>query len=130
MDQVDAVLENFAVHDDAKLLQLADIIIESTMGKVDVAHALHMHDHLLDTGAMDAGPDRMQCLHAYFHDWIELELAKRYAWSCIGVSQDLGTVSDGHERLGFLVSSHKESLAFVTTWFGGFAKWLISPTVL
>ena len=77
LDQVDAVIDSFTVNDPAKLLQCSKVIVASIVDKIDVKHALGMYYHLADT---DTGnTDRLQCVYDYFNNWIELELAKRYA---------------------------------------------------
>ena len=44
-------------------------------------HALDMYDYLDEIGVLDniKSKDRLQCLYNYFYNWIELELATRYA---------------------------------------------------
>jgi hypothetical protein len=81
LDQVDAAVENFTMHDPHKLLELSRVIVHSIIDKIDVLHALDYYHHLKDTGQLDnnESSDRIQCLYDYFNDWTELELAKRYA---------------------------------------------------
>ena len=79
LDQVDAGMENFTMEE--RVLQFAKVVVNSCMGRIDVMHALDMHDHLHDIGALDniKCKDRLQCLYEYFFQWVELELAVRYA---------------------------------------------------
>ena len=79
--QVDAGIENFTILEsgEGKLLEFAKVVVNSVVGKIDVAHALDYYGYLQDTGELRTGKDRITCLQEYFYNWIELELAKRYA---------------------------------------------------
>jgi hypothetical protein len=77
MDQVDAGIENFTL--EGKVLEFAKIVVNSVVGKIDVSHALDYFYHLQDTGELRPGKDRIICLIEYFVQWVELELARRYA---------------------------------------------------
>lgn len=83
LHQVDAVVENFTMNDPQKLLELAKVIVSSIVDKIDVKHALGMYYHMVeqavDKNTWMSSPDRLQCVYDYFNNWIELELAKRYA---------------------------------------------------
>ena len=81
LDQVDAALENFTMHDPHKLLELSRVIVVSVINKIDASHALHCYHHLQHTGQLqhDASANWMQCLHDHFNHCTELELATRYA---------------------------------------------------
>jgi hypothetical protein len=83
LDQVDAVVENFTVNDPQKLLECSKVIVSSIVDKIDVKHALGMYYHMVeqavDKNTWMSSPDRLQCVYDYFNNWIELELAKRYA---------------------------------------------------
>ena len=83
LDQVDAAVEQFTVHDPEKLLSLSKVIVSSIINRIDVAHALGMYYHIveqaIDKNTWTSSPDRLQCIYDYFNNWIELELAKRYA---------------------------------------------------
>jgi len=80
LDQVDVVVEQFTVYDPHKLLDLSKVIVSSIIDKIDVAHALGMYYHIAATkDTVSAPEDRLQCVYDHFNDWIELELAKRYA---------------------------------------------------
>jgi len=81
MDQVDAGIENFTILEsgEGKLLEFCKVVVNSVVGKIDVSHALDYHGHLQDTGALQPGKDRIVCLIEYFVQWVELELARRYA---------------------------------------------------
>ena len=79
--QVDAGIENFAILEsgEGKLLEFAKVVVNSVIGKIDVSHALDYYGYLQDTGELRTGKDRITCLTDYFYQWIELELARRYA---------------------------------------------------
>lgn len=77
MDQVDAGIENFTL--DGKVLEFAKVVVNSVVGKIDVSHALDYYGYLQDTGELRPGKDRITCLIEYFIQWVELELARRYA---------------------------------------------------
>ena len=77
MDQVDAGIENFTL--EGKVLEFAKIVVNSVVGKIDVSHALDYFYHLQDTGELRPGKDRIICLIEYLVQWVELELARRYA---------------------------------------------------
>jgi len=77
MDQVDAGIENFAL--EGKVLEFAKVVVNSVVGKIDVSHALDYFYHLQDTGELRPGKDRIICLIEYLVQWVELELARRYA---------------------------------------------------
>jgi len=77
MDQVDAGIENFTL--EGKVLEFAKIVVNSVVGKIDVCHALDYFYHLQDTGEIRPGKDRIICLIEYLVQWVELELARRYA---------------------------------------------------
>lgn len=77
MDQVDAGIENFTL--DGKVLEFAKVVVNSVVGKIDVSHALDYYAYLQDTGDLRVGKDRIACLIEYFVQWVELELATRYA---------------------------------------------------
>jgi hypothetical protein len=77
LDQVDAIVESFTVNDPVKLLGCSKVIVASIVDKIDIKHALGMYYHI--TSSKDTLEDRLQCVYDYFNDWIELELAKRYA---------------------------------------------------
>jgi len=80
LNQVDAVVENFTMNDPQKLLDLSKVIVSSIVDKIDVAHVLGMYYHIAATvDTVSAPEDRLQCVYDYFNNWIELELAKRYA---------------------------------------------------
>jgi hypothetical protein len=83
LDQVDVAVEQFTVYDAHKLLDLSKVIVSSIIDKIDVAHVLSMYYHIVEQAADKeswvSSPDRLQCVYDYFNDWIELELAKRYA---------------------------------------------------
>jgi hypothetical protein len=83
LDQVDVAVEQFTVHDAHKLLSLSKVIVSSIVNKIDVTHALGIYYHLveqaIDKNTWISSPDRLQCVYDYFNNWIELELAKRYA---------------------------------------------------
>jgi len=77
MDQVDAGIENFTL--EGKVLEFAKVVVNSVVGKIDVSHALDYFYHLQDTGELRPGKDRIICLIEYLVQWVELELARRYA---------------------------------------------------
>ena len=80
LHQVNAVVENFTMNDPEKLLELSKVIVSSIVDKIDVKHALGMYYHIAATeDTVPAPEDRLQCVYDYFNEWIELELAKRYA---------------------------------------------------
>ena len=81
MDQVDAAIENFSVLEcgEGKLLEFCKVVVNSVVGKIDVSHALDYFYHLQDTGHLRPGKDRIICLIEYFNQFVELELARRYA---------------------------------------------------
>ena len=79
LDQVDAGMAGFTI--ESQVLQFARVVVNACVGKMDVQHALDMHDHLQETGALQNMPctDRLQHVYDYYHQWMELELATRYA---------------------------------------------------
>ena len=79
--QVDAGMEHFTMLESAegKVLEFCKVIVNSVVGKIDVAHALDYYAYLQDTGHLPLGKDRIACLQEYFYAWIELQLARRYA---------------------------------------------------
>ena len=79
--QVDAGIENFTILEsgEGRLLEFAKVVVNSVIGKIDVSHALDYYGYLQDTGVLRPGKDRITCLIEYFVQWIELELATRYA---------------------------------------------------
>ena len=79
--QVDAGIENFTILEsgEGRLLEFAKVVVNSVIGKIDVSHALDYYGYLQDTGVLRTGKDRITCLLEYFYQWIELELAKRFA---------------------------------------------------
>ena len=83
LDQVDAVVENFTMNDPQKLLECSKVIVSSIIDKIDVAHVLGIYycivDEAVDKETWVSSPDRLQCVYDYFNQWVELELAKRYA---------------------------------------------------
>lgn len=83
LDQVDVVVEQFTVYDPHKLLDLSKVIVSSIIDKIDVAHVLGMYYHMVEQAADKntwmSSADRLQCVYDHFNEWIELELAKRYA---------------------------------------------------
>jgi len=83
LHQVDTVVENFAANDPQKLLECSKVIVSSIVDKIDVKHALSMYYHIVkqaaDKESWTSSPDRLQCVYDHFNNWIELELAKRYA---------------------------------------------------
>jgi hypothetical protein len=81
MDQVDAGIENFTLIEsgEGKVLEFCKVVVNSVVGKIDVAHALDYYGYLQDTGDLRVGKDRIACLIEYFVQWVELELARRYA---------------------------------------------------
>jgi len=83
LDQVDGAVESFTLLESGEkpLLEFSRVVVASIIGKIDVAHALNIYHHLYETGKLDDldTKDRIQCLYDHFNDWIELELAKRYA---------------------------------------------------
>jgi hypothetical protein len=80
LDQVDAAIEQFTVYDPHKLLDLSKVIVSSIIDKIDVAHVLGMYYHIAATQDTVSSPeDRLQCVYDHFNEWVELELAKRYA---------------------------------------------------
>lgn len=81
MDQVDAGMENFAIAEagEVKLLEFTRVVVDAIVGKMDVQHAVCYCHHLQLHGALDSSLDQLTALHHYFYDWIELQLATRYA---------------------------------------------------
>ena len=83
LDQVDVIVENFTMNDPQKLLECSKVIVTSIVDKIDIKHALGMYYHMVeqavDKNTWMSSPDRLQCVYDYFNNWIELELAKRYA---------------------------------------------------
>jgi hypothetical protein len=83
LHQVDVIVESFAANDPVKLLECSKVIVASIVDKIDVKHALGMYYHIVEQAAdkesWTSSPDRLQCIYDYFNDWIQLELAKRYA---------------------------------------------------
>jgi hypothetical protein len=83
LHQVNVVVENFTANDPIKLLECSKVIVSSIVDKIDVKHALGMYYHMVeqavDKNVWMSSPDRLQCVYDYFNNWIELELAKRYA---------------------------------------------------
>ena len=83
LDQVDVAVEQFTVYDPHKLLDLSKVIVSSIIDKIDVAHVLSMYywivEQAIDKNTWTSSPDRLQCIYDYFNEWVELELAKRYA---------------------------------------------------
>jgi len=80
LDQVNVIVENFTVNDPVKLLECSKVVVSSVVDKIDIKHALGMYYHIAATvDTLSAPEDRLQCVYDYFNDWIELELAKRYA---------------------------------------------------
>ena len=79
--QVDAGIENFTILEsgEGKLLEFCKVVVNSIIGKIDVAHALDYFYYLRDNGGLEPSKDRLTDLHDYFYKWIELELARRYA---------------------------------------------------
>jgi len=80
LDQVNAIVDGFTVNDPAKLLQCSRVVVASVVDKIDVKHALGMYYHIAATADTVSAPeDRLQCVYDHFNNWIELELARRYA---------------------------------------------------
>jgi hypothetical protein len=81
MDQVDAGIEQFTLLEsgEGKVLEFVKVVVNDIIGKIDVSHALNYFYHLQDTQQLQPGKDRMACLTEYFVQWVELELARRYA---------------------------------------------------
>ena len=83
LDQVDTVVENLTANDPKKLLECSKVIVSSIVDKIDVKHALGMYYHMVeqavDKNTWMSSADRLQCVYDHFNNWIELELAKRYA---------------------------------------------------
>ena len=83
MDQIDAGMEQCGIAESGahKVLEFANMTVDHCIHKIDVQHALGMHAHLQDTGALQCinNGDRLQALFTYFHDWVSLQLAMRYA---------------------------------------------------
>ena len=83
LDQVNVIVDNFTVNDPQKLLECSKVIVSSIVDKIDIKHALGMYYHMVeqavDKNTWMSSPDRLQCVYDYFNNWIELELAKRYA---------------------------------------------------
>jgi len=81
LDQVDAMVDNFAANDPVKLLECSQVIVASVVDRMDVQHALGIYYHLVAQAEDKWMPsaDRLQCIYDHFNDWIALELAKRYA---------------------------------------------------
>jgi hypothetical protein len=83
LDQVDAAIENFTLIEsgEQKTLEFSKIVVENIINRIDVMHALDIHHYLHEIGVLDniKCKDRLQCLYEYFYQWIELELATRYA---------------------------------------------------
>ena len=83
LDQVDVAVETFTMYDPHKLLDLTKVIVSSIVDKIDVKHALGMYYHIveqaIDKNTWTSSPDRLQCVYDYFNQWVELELATRYA---------------------------------------------------
>jgi hypothetical protein len=83
LHQVNVVAENFTMNDPQKLLECSKVIVASIVDKIDIKHALGMYYHMVeqavDKNTWTSSPDRLQCIYDYFNNWIELELAKRYA---------------------------------------------------
>ena len=83
LHQVDTVVEHFTMNDPQKLLECSKVIVSSIVDKIDVKHALGMYYHIveqaIDKESWVSSTDRLQCIYDYFNNWIELELAKRYA---------------------------------------------------
>jgi hypothetical protein len=77
LDQVDVIVENFTMNDPVKLLECSKVVVSSVVDKIDIKHALGMYYHIAP--CKDTLEDRLQCVYDYFNNWIELELAKRYA---------------------------------------------------
>jgi hypothetical protein len=77
LDQVNAIADNFTMNDPVKLLECSKVVVSSVVDKIDIKHALGMYYHIAP--CKDALEDRLQCVYNYFNNWIELELAKRYA---------------------------------------------------
>ncbi len=82
LHQVDAVVDNFAMHDPRKLLDLCQVIVDSTVHDMTEAQVHSMYHHIMPQAACTdttTHDDHLQCLCDYLHDWVVLELAKRYA---------------------------------------------------
>jgi hypothetical protein len=79
--QVDAGIEGFTLMEsgESKLLEFAKVVVKSVINKLTVGDALDYFYHLQDTGELRPGKDRIVCLNECLVQWIELELAKRYA---------------------------------------------------
>ena len=83
MDQVDAQAELLQSNDPDKLLACSQVIVSAIIDKIDVAHVLGIYYHIVEQ-AVDketwvTSADRLQCVYDHFNQWIELELATRYA---------------------------------------------------
>jgi hypothetical protein len=83
MDQIDAHMQHGDIAESGPhaVLAFAHETVHHCIGKIDVQHAMCMHAHLQDTGALHhiTDHDRMLALFTYFNDWVSLALAKRYA---------------------------------------------------
>ena len=79
--QVDEAIEKFTILEsgEGKLLEFTKVVVDSVMCRLLVGDALDYFYHLQDIGEIRPGKDRIVCLQEYFYNWIELELARRYA---------------------------------------------------
>ena len=85
LDQVNTAIEQFTLLEsgEAKALVFCRIAVNSVIAKSTVEDIVDIYYHivgqLVDKESWTSSPDRLQCVYDYFNDWIELELAKRYA---------------------------------------------------
>ena len=85
MRQVDTSIERLGIQasGDAKLMDHGKAVASQLISKIDVSTVLGMYYHIveqsIDKETWTSSPDRLQCVYDYFNQWVELELAKRYA---------------------------------------------------
>ena len=83
MHQIDAHMEHGGIAESGAhaVLAFANMTVDHCIDNMHAQHAMHMHMHLKHTGALQhiTAHDHMQALHMYFHDWVSLQLAMRYA---------------------------------------------------
>jgi len=85
LHQTDAAIAQFTLLESGehKTLQFCKIAVNSVIAKLTVEDALDIYYYIVgqavDKESWTSSADRLQCVYDYFNDWIELELATRYA---------------------------------------------------
>ena len=83
VEQVDAAMEHFTLMESGEqnTVAFSKVVVESIIHKMDVHNALNMHCYLKEHGELVhiKCTDRIQSVMHYFHAWLSLQLAMRYA---------------------------------------------------